>query len=262
MKNIHICIVLGVLLSLCSCTQNAPKEIVLKACAFNTGHFNQGELGGYQGRNVLDTLSIWKDWVCKQGCDIFFLQEWNMYFDKDSAYNAQREILDPYYKNILWGDNNTYIHNGICTNLPLENKRIEHLSTDYYALVADVEIADQKVSLISVHLNWQEEHHMNDLNQFIEFLSGFDSFIAGGDMNASQAEQLLFKQAGFNIANGGDAGFICTWPMGAVKATNYCIDNIVTSTNIEIRHPHSVITNVNDQDHFPILAEIVIKSKN
>lgn len=90
-------------------------------------------------------------------------------------------------------------------------------------------------------------------------MSGVEYFIAGGDMNALQEEQLLFKKAGFNIANGGDAGFICTYPKNTIKNKNYCIDNITTSANIKIRHPHSVVTNVNDQDHLPILAEVVIE---
>ena len=248
-----------------SSTQNAipiksSEETILKVASFNTGHFNMGDLGGYQGDSVIGTLSLWRDWISKQQCEILFVQEWNVFFDKDSVYTAQKELLDPFYKHVVWGELNTWIHNGICTNFPIQGKQVKKLSGDYYAVVTSADIAGKQVALISVHLNWNVNYHMLDLTQFIEFLQGFEYFIAGGDMNASQAGQLLFKTAGFNMANGGDYGFISTSPGGTSKVSDRCcLDNIITSANIEIRHPYSSITNVNDQDHLPILAEVVIK---
>ena len=236
------------------------KETVLKVASFNTGHFNMGNLGGYQGDDVIGTLSLWRDWIRKQKCDILLVQEWNLFFDKDSVYTAQKELLEPFYRNIVWGDLNEWIYNGICTNLPIQGKQVKKLSSQYYAVVTNANIAGKQVALVSVHLNWNVNYHTLDLTQFIEFLKGFEYFIAGGDMNASQAGQLLFKAAGFNIANGGDYGFISTSPGGTSKVSDRCcLDNIITSANIEIRHPYSSITNVNDQDHLPILAEVVIK---
>ena len=245
---------------LCMCTNVPSGETVLKVASFNTGHFNMGSLGGYQGEDVIETLSLWQDWIIQQQCDILFVQEWNVYFDKDSVYTAQKELLDPYYKNVDWGDLNLWIHNGICTNIPIQDKQVKKFNGDYYAVVTHADISGKKVALISFHLNWNVNYHMLDLKQLTDFLGEFEYFIAGGDTNASQESQLSFKKAGFNIANGGDYGFICTSPGSTInKGTHCCIDNIITSANIMIRHPYSTITNVNDQDHLPILAEVVIK---
>ena len=238
------------------------EQIVLKVGSFNTGHFNMGNLGGYQGKNVTGTLSLWQEWISQQKCDILFLQEWNVFFDKDSVYLAQKELLDPYYTNIVWGDLNEWIHNGICTNLPIQGKQVKRFNGAYYAVVTFTDFFGKQVALVSVHLNWNVNFHELDLTQFIEFLGEFDTFIAGGDINTTKEGQLRFKKAGFNIANGGDYGFICTSPGNTSRAdldSKCCLDNIITSPNITIMHPYSSTTHVNDQDHLPILAEVVIK---
>ena len=88
----------------------------LKVGTYNVGHFNQGS-----GNIVKAELNNWKTWVGMQSIDILSLNEWNLYFDKDSAYDATAEILAPYYSNIRFGKENTWIYNGIATNYPLNN---------------------------------------------------------------------------------------------------------------------------------------------
>lgn len=60
----------------------------LKVATYNTGHFNQGRLGGLQGEGkfVKAELNNWKRWIGEQNLDIIAVQEWNRYFDKDSAF--------------------------------------------------------------------------------------------------------------------------------------------------------------------------------
>src|SRR5690606_21990692 len=86
-------------------TDNLPLR--LKVATYSVGHFNQGRLGGFQWTDkpttVTAELNNWKKWIGKQGLDILGLNEWNRSFDKDSIYNAEEELLKPYYSNVYFG---------------------------------------------------------------------------------------------------------------------------------------------------------------
>ena len=239
------------------------EETVLKVASFNTGHFNMGALGGYQGTKVEETLSHWRDWISGQQFDILFLQEWNLFFDKNRKYTAQTELLDPFYEYIFWGDLQDWVLNGICTNLTARDAQVKYFHGYYYAVVAYTNFSGKTVALISAHLSRDIHLHKSDIQQFIEFLGTFDCFVAGGDLNATQEDHLLFKDAGYHIANGGINGFFKTFPgYDPVSDTynNSYADNIITSADIEIRNPFTITTNLNDHDHLPVIAEVVIQS--
>ncbi len=120
-------------------TDNLPLR--LKVGTYNVGHFNQGRLGGFQWTDkpttVTAELNNWRKWIGEQSLDILGVNEWNRYFDKDSTYKAEDELLAPYYSNVYFGDENTWIYNGIATNYKLENIRQETSHGDYYAVMGD-----------------------------------------------------------------------------------------------------------------------------
>ena len=70
-------------------------------------------------------------------------------------------------------------------------------------------------------------------------------------------------KVGFNYANGGNIGWFSTTP-GSESLTGYKgnqdrnIDNIVTSSNIKIMNVHSPKTGLNDLDHKPVIADVVV----
>lgn len=237
----------------------------LKVGTYNVGHFNQGRLGGFQGSGniVKAELNNWKTWIGMQSIDILSLNEWNLYFDKDSTYDATDEILAPYYSNIRFGKENTWIYNGIATNFPLYNIEQKDLDGEYYAVSGEIKIGSKIIKVISVHVPWQKDWHDRSLNKLIEYLKEFEYFICMGDMNAKDENQQLFLKAGFNSANGGNMGWFSTTP-GSESSTGYKgnqdrnIDNIVTSSNIKIMNVHSPKTGLNDLDHKPIIADVVI----
>ena len=241
------------------------QPLKLKVATYNTGHFNQGRLGGLQGHGkfVKAELNNWKRWISKQSLDIIAVQEWNRYFDKDSVFVAEDEILKPFYNNTYWGKETRWIHNGIATNYTLENIHQVDWHGDYYAVIGDMVVDGVVVKVISTHIPWQKEWHEESFNNLIELLSKFEYFICMGDMNASDATQKKFIEAGFNMANGGNMGWFTT-AQASVTAddyrggVNYNIDNIITSSNIKIFNVKAPKTRLNDLDHLPVIADLVI----
>jgi len=245
-------------------TQN-NLPLKLKVGTYNVGHFNQGRLGGFQGSGnlVKAELNNWRVWIGNQGLDIFVLNEWNKFFSKDSIYNAQKELLSPFYSHIYFGKENKWIYNGIATNFKLENIRQENVDGDYYALIGDLKVGKEVVHIISVHVPWQKKWHDKSMNKLIKILKRYKYFICMGDMNAFDDSQKRFTEAGFNMANGGYLGWFPTASgrvsiSGHQGAANDNIDNIVTSTNIKIFNVSAPKTGLNDLDHRPIMADVTI----
>jgi len=261
-------ILFGLILIFCVNIVFAQKDnlpLKLRVCSYNIGHFNQGSLGGFQlDKNVAEAeLKRWKQWVGNQAFDILSVNEWNPHFDKDSTFNAQAHLLDPFYSTVVLGEHKRWIFNGFATNYKITNIRQKNWDGDYYAIFGDMHVGDQVITVISTHIPWQKNLHDNSLNMLIEELKKYEYFICLGDMNASDNNQLLFTKAGFNMANGGHLGWFNTCGGKALKsghqgAADYNIDNIVTSSNIKIFNVSAPTTGLNDVDHLPIIADVVI----
>ncbi len=234
----------------------------LRVGTYNVGHFNQGKLGGYQGEDVQEEMERWRTWIGQQSMDIFMITEWNNGFDKDSTLNATEALLKPFYNNIYFGKANTWIYNGIATNLELKNLRqVDLTHKEYYAIVGDLQIREKIITIMSVHIPWQECCHESSVDALISEMQKYEYVICGGDMNAPNKNQRKFYDAGFNIANGGHEGWHCTAAKrcdndDAFETRN--IDNIITSKNIKIMNVSAPHTALSNEDHWPILADVVV----
>lgn len=247
----------------------------LRVATYNVGHFNQGVAGGLEVRGEavygkegkqkyarLEMLN-WRDWISRQSLDIIGLQEWNRYFDADSVLHAEEELLKPFYNNVYFGDEGTWIYNGIATNYKLTNLRQQYWAGEYYALIGDLQIGDKVITVISTHIPWQKDTHAPALDSLLAEMKKYEYLICMGDMNAKDAEQLRFKEEGFNIANGGHQGWFGT-AFGSLKlagreaGADKNIDNIITTQNIKIMNVSAPQTGLNDQDHLPIIADLII----
>lgn len=269
------------ILGLIACTYFAgaqttsPFPLKLRVASYNVGHFNQGLAGGFRfmgepGSDKTQRVtmakrqaSAWRQWISEQSLDIIGFQEWNKYFDVDSALNAQDELLKPFYNNVYQGKEHKWIFNGLATNYKLTNIRSKYTHGDYYALIGDLKIGNKTITVISTHIPWQKAWHVPALNAFIEDLKQFEYFICFGDMNSADAEQMQFREAGFNMANGGHQGWFGTSGgtlilEGRQGRADSNIDNIVTSKNIKIMKVSAPRTGVNDYDHLPVIADIII----
>lgn len=249
--------------------------VKLRVASYNVGHFNQGVAGGLEvrgeavygkeGKQKYAKLELlnWREWISQESLDILAVQEWNTYFDQDSTLHAATELLEPFYNNIYFGDGNRWIYNGIASHYPLVNLRQKYWAGEYYALVGDLKIGEKTITVMSTHIPWQKEWHAAALDSLLAEMKQYEYLICFGDMNATDAEQLLFQDAGFNIANGGHQGWFGTASgslrlAGRRAGPDKNIDNIVTSQNIKIMNVSAPYTGLNDQDHLPILADLII----
>lgn len=249
----------------------------LRVATFNVGHFNQGMKDGLEVRGkaeypnkksvtnpyILEEMLSWRSWIGAQSLDFFAIEEWNRYFDQDSTFIAEDELLKPYYNNIYFGDQHTWIYNGIATNYHLTNLRQKYWFGDYYALIGDLKVGNTTITFISTHIPWVKEGHALGMDSLINELKKYNYFICCGDMNASDDDQLLFQKAGFNIANGGYQGWFPTAAggvrrLGMIDGPNKHIDQIVTSKNIKIMNVSAPHTGLNDMDHLPLMADLVV----
>lgn len=254
--------ILILLFTICGITAQTTEKhpLKLRVGTYNVGHFNQGKLGGYQGEDVQEEMQRWRNWISLQSFDIFVLNEWNKYFDKDSTYDATAELLKPIYNNIYWGDANKWIYNGIATNFKLSNLRQVQWAGDYYAVIGDLKIGEKIITIMSTHIPWQKEHHAKAIEDMKKEMKKYEYLICMGDMNAFDATQLSFRAEGFNIANGGYQGFLCTAPAGKKKGRKdgLHIDNIITSSNIKIMNVSAPGAGLTEEDHYPVIADVVI----
>ncbi|WP_286397457.1 endonuclease/exonuclease/phosphatase family protein [Myroides odoratimimus] len=253
---------------LCVCTvvtyaqkTNSGLPVKLKFLTYNVGHFNQGKLGGFQGEGEIATaqMKAWRKWIGDMGADIMIVNEWNEKFDKDGKIDATEELLKPYYNNIYFGVKNEWIFNGIATNYKLENIRQVDWFGQYYAVVGDIMINNKPVTILSTHILWQVEWHEKAVDKLIAELSKYERFICLGDFNAKNSTFERLKLLGYNVASGGAQGWFTTAPGGKMNGKiDVNIDNIVTSRNIKIMKVEAPNTGLNDLDHLPVLAEIII----
>ncbi|PST83693.1 endonuclease/exonuclease/phosphatase [Pedobacter yulinensis] len=237
----------------------------LRVGTYNVGHFNQGSLGGFQrtGQQVTAEMLRWKKWIGEQSLDILALNEWNKHFDKDSTLNAEEVLLKPYYRNVYFGAEKRWIYNGIATHYKLQNIRQKVSSGEYYMVIGDLKVGRKNIAVISVHIPWQKDWHKQALEALTKELEKHAYFICMGDMNSTDAEQLAFRSKGFNIANGGHMGWFGTAAAanmiaGRTAGPNTNIDNIITSGNISIMKVSAPHTGLNDLDHLPVMADLVV----
>ncbi|MDH7459875.1 endonuclease/exonuclease/phosphatase family protein [Chitinophagaceae bacterium 26-R-25] len=254
--------------------------VKLRVCSYNVGHFNQGMKGGLEvrGKNYYPTnkgvidkyiqqeMFAWRKWIGEQSFDILGVQEWNRYFDQDSTFIAEDSLLKPYYNNVYFGDEHPWIYNGIITNYRLSNLHQKYWFQDYYALIGDLKIGNKTIKVISTHIPWQKEGHKAALEAVTAELKKYEYFICFTDSNSSDADILGLQDAGFNIANGGYQGWFAT-ASGNINLAHMKdradthIDEIITSKNIKIMNVSAPHNGLNDLDHLPIIADLIITEK-
>lgn len=276
MKQKLICF-LGALFVSLNLMAQTPDGLPLKlrVATYNVGHFNQGVAGGLEVRGEavygkegkqryakIEMLN-WREWISEQSIDVLGVQEWNKYFDEDGVIHAEEELLEPFYNNRYFGDEHKWIYNGIATNYKLSNLRQKYWGGDYYAIIGDLNVGEKIITVMSLHIPWQKEWHSQALDTFLEEVKKYEYVICMGDFNATDAEQMRFREEGFNMANGGYQRWFGT-AAGSLKLEGRAggadknIDNIITSKNIKIMNVSVPYTGLNDQDHLPVIADVVI----
>lgn len=83
-----------------------------------------------------------------------------------------------------------------------------------------------------------------------------------GDMNCNSADEFqIMTDAGFNMANCGRFGAFNTYEYGNSTDNIHPIDNIFTTSNIEIAYAECEYDMVGGSDHYPLSAYLMIKDE-
>jgi len=231
----------------------------LKVGTWNVGHFNSGKLGGYQGTDAIAGVAQWQRFIETNKPDIFCVQEWNTYFDKDSSIVACDRLATPFYQSI-WLYQPLYsrwILNGIFTNYPVDesSRYTIGLAQDvYYVMSQTITIDGHKLDVLCGHIPWNSKYHAEALRLLKEELRRHKIFIFMADTNSLQEEQLLFRtEEGYHTANPIDS----TWILTTADGKYY--DNIIASSNITFDRVSSSASGLYEGDHFPVFCDITIQ---
>lgn len=167
----------------------------------------------------------------------------------------------------------------ICSKYPISNY-VAHQYTSsgeprYYD-TCTITIGEKPVTVVVTHLNYNANSNTDRLaqmNELITYLGTQTRFIACGDYNMLDCKSvegadytnmmLPILNAGFHAANCTDFGFLITYSDQPSGTYTGCLDNIVTSSNIQITNALVDTSKLTDSiadktDHMPLIAELAI----
>lgn len=252
--------------------------ISLKVMTYNVG---QWYIGGHD--NVpADKDSIYynlQNGIIQQtDADILLLEEYTKQFSKTGR--TALSLLEQYYPYIHeQGGDSATSSNGRCiaSKYPISNYTVRNFNdgSKLYYDTCTITVNDIPITVLVTHLHWDNlSKRKSEINTIISLASGMDYLIGGGDLNTINCRNtseedytnilLPLLSAGFHIANCGDFGFIGTHGADSSYPNNLSIlDNIFTSSNIQITNAYSDNTKLTDDigdyiDHLPLIAELSI----
>ena len=141
-------------------------------------------------------------------------------------------------------------------------------------LITDIFVNGKTVKFLTAHLALDKATIILQIQELLSTVNNYEYWILTGDFNinfpSSQSEgyNVLIKpflDAGYNVANGADFGFIPTFSTKQPGDDSdwRCLDNIMCSSNIDITNVYVNRKKITDHagygiDHLPLIAEVVI----
>ncbi len=215
----------------------------------NYGHWNRGVGNGVADDVTEEKLAAWNALMSHADLDILCGQEWCEDFNKSGSVSSSESIFAAafpyqYSSSANHGKNTASQYKFSSYSLecyPDNTKR------DY--TVGYVTVNGKKICVINAHnsTGTTEEAiatRRGEYEHLISLMRGEEYVILCGDFNAevSLDEWKPFTDAGFRMANHGDFGsFVTCEP-------DYCIDNIIVSSNIKINSVKVVEDTLSDHD--------------
>lgn len=143
-------------------------------------------------------------------------------------------------------------------------------------LTSTFQFNGKAIYFLTAHLALTANEQTAQIQELLDYVEDKEYWILTGDFNArfdsaeSDGYAMLiepFLNKGYGIANGADFGFIPSWCASGSTTDWHCIDNIFTSSNIEITNVYrdeTKITAYNNGDfeygidHVPLIAELEV----
>lgn len=246
----------------------------LKAMTYNCGQWYIGGGDNVPADKDAAYYALQNSMVQNANADVLFINEYWKVMSKTGR--TALSMLQQYFPYIHeQGGNSGYFGRCICSKYPISQYTVRSYSNEanrYYDSCV-ISVDGVEITLVVTHLATDSKRN-TQITELITFLSELNRFICAGDFNpvtisngaTTEAEDYTniivpLLNAGFHCANC-STDFMYTYND---DAWNGCLDNIVTSSNIQIESAYVDTTKLTDSivdkvDHMPLIANLIIES--
>lgn len=249
-------------------------NLELKVMTYNVGGWYDGSGTNVPNDKDLEYYNLQMGMITQNDPDILVLQEYWSTFS--GAGRSAYDMLGTIFPYVHQEEGGTYMGRCICSKFPI----LSYISRPYtqepsrYFDSCKISAHGKELTVITTHLGLTQANRTPEILQLIEFLKEQERFICCGDYNTeisastantSSSEYIAnvkpFVDEGFNTANFISSHFLRTYK-GPNNEELY-LDNIYTSSNIEILSAYVDETKINDGitdtiDHMPLIATLEI----
>lgn len=232
----------------------------LKIVSYNVGLFYDGL--SYLSDEKLEEYKIkFRRLFAQENADIMCCQEFMQFINMEQNVESTQALTDFKY---AFNTKDTSYSSVIFGNMDLKNtEKIAFKEGNRDYIKTFINFYNKKICIINAHTSTDVDFNLNrkkQIDELIEEMKKHEYVIVCGDFNAFSKEEFnLFKDAGFNLANGGVLGWYETWHNCGRPNNgwiNGAVDNIIVSSNISIQNVEMI--EGQPSDHAPLIAELKI----
>lgn len=256
-------------------TQVFPDEpTTIKVMSYNVGEWYYGAGDNVPASKDELYYALQNGMIENNDPDVLMIQEYWTQFSK--LPRTALSMLEQYFPYIHeQGGASGYYGHCVCSKYPISNYVVRTYADNnqrYYDSCT-ITINETPITFVNTHLDLTQAKRDLEIAQLIGFLTTQTRFVLCGDFNTgiriesanTNSEAYInnvkpFIDQGYHTANFGDFGFLLTC-VDRNNGTYYYLDNIYTSSNIEIDNAYVDYTKMNDLiedpiDHMPIIATV------
>ena len=248
---------------------------VIKVMSYNVGGWYIGSGSNVPASKKAEYLALQTGMIIGNDPDVLCIQEYLPNFSSDgtSALEMLQELF-PYVHAVPSG---TWYGRAICSKYPISNytQRQYTVDSSRYFDSCTITFGSIPVTFVTTHLALSQSNRNPEISQLITYLQTLDRFVACGDYNSMIVDDSAnveseayadnvkpFVDKGFHTANYDEFGFMITC-VDRSNGTNYYLDNVYTSANIDILNAYVDETKLHDLiddpiDHMPFIATLQI----
>lgn len=249
---------------------------IIKVMEYNVGEWYIGNGSIVPAEKDTEYYNLQNGMIQAADPDIMLICENRQTFSE--AGRTTLSMLSQYFEYIHQQGDSGYMSRAVCSKYPISNYQTHSFSdgTSNYYDSCTITIDGKAITVVVTHLNYNSGSQTTRLAQtstLLSFLATLDTFICGGDWNLLDCKSTSgsdyadvidpILQAGFHSANCTDFGFLETYSNQPGGSWTGCLDDIVTSGDIQIAGASVDTTkltdNINDTvDHMPLTASLYI----
>lgn len=248
--------------------------VALKVMSYNCGQWYYGGGDNVPADKDAAYYALQNGMIQQNDPDVLCIQEYWKVFSKTGR--TALSMLQQYFPYIHeQGGESGYYGRCVCSKYPISNYTI-HTYTDnnqrYYDSCT-ITVSGVPITVVNTHLDTVRANREVEILELVSYLQSLTRFVAFGDFNTLSCKAVTdadyisvitpLLNAGFHLANCSDFGFIETYADEPTGTYTGCLDNIVTSANIEIVSAERDATKLSDglterTDHMPLIADVEI----